>query len=176
MNMHRPIWIDPLVWAYIILLTAILCVTLTLLNDSMRTRREILRVQAQNRRLVDENDARWRENQKSMGDRDNIHGELQETRATLKRLDDRSEYLDALVKKLERDAEERRKKSQMKPQPKSSLNAMPSQMTTLTVTRVVADELAKRPDFVSRQPTYGPEGLYIVVLRGNPDLTTRRDP
>lgn len=33
-----------------------------------------------------------------------------------------------------------------------------------------------RPDFLSATPTYGPEGLYIVVLKGRPDLTQHATP
>lgn len=31
----------------------------------------------------------------------------------------------------------------------------------------------RRPDFLSATPTYGPEELYIVVLKGRPDLSRR---
>jgi hypothetical protein len=60
---------------------------------------------AQNERLRGENDARWRENVKSKTDRYDIHD-------TLKRLDERSDYLDQTVRgliKAERERQQRRK-------------------------------------------------------------------
>lgn len=74
--------------------------------DEAQLRDQLERIQAENKRLNRENDARWRENMDSMKDRQHING-------TLSRLDQRSEYLDTVVRQLQ-EAERKRREAREK--------------------------------------------------------------
>lgn len=96
---------DWLVWAYMGLLIAILCVSVKLLTDSMWMVRQMRTVQKQ--AVIVEKKADMSEEDRAV-----LHDRQDQTVKTLDRLDERSDYLDKTVRGLiaaEQARQERRK-------------------------------------------------------------------